>query len=198
MATPSSLGALGHAVSAVLPYSTSTARLFVRTSDTGTVAFTGRQVDLGRALHVNTTGGKPLDVTVHRRAGGPPVWRSAKVSVPLELSFGSSGANLFVTVAHQHRSATAGAGSTYETLKSDVFRFKMGTDTDSVFHTGVQSSVNLQAVKRYYRANLTLAFRLASSTAAKDTTTGTNVVCNSPVIELSGVEIPPSVPYKVS
>jgi len=200
MASPSILGSLGARISRVEPYSTSTARAFVRTSDTGTVALTGRQFDLGKTQTVGATGGKPLDATVHPRTSGPPRWTSACVSIPLEMVFHTSGVNTYVTVAHQHRSATSGAGSTYETIKTDVFRFKMGTDTDATFHVGVKSDVNLQAAKRYYRANITFAWRTASSTAAKDTTTNQEMVCNSPVVLFeAGNDVPQiTVPYKVS
>jgi hypothetical protein len=190
MSSPSSLGDLGYGVTAVLPLSTSTAIFFIRTSDTGTVATTSRAVDLSRTVHVGTTGGKPLDATVHRRAGAAPRWRSVTVAVPLELTFHTSGINAYVTVAHKHRAATSGAGSTWATLKSQVFRFKMGTDTDATFHAGVVSSANLQAAARYYKANITFAFRKATSTAAKDTTTSSECVSNSPVILLSGHDWP--------
>jgi len=190
MSSPSSLGDLGFPVTAVLPYSTSTAVAFIRTSDTGTVVTTGRVVDLSRTVHVGTTGGKPLDVTVHRRAGGPPRWKGVKVSVPLEMTFHTSGQNVFVTVAHKHRSATSGAGSTWATLKTDVRRFKMGTDTDATFHTGFASAANLQGVGKFYKANITYAFRKASSTSAKDTTTSSELISNSPVIELFGGDMP--------
>lgn len=199
MGSPSSLGDLGRQISLVRAYSTSTARFFVRTSDTGTVASTGVAVDLSRALHLTSTGGKPLDTTVHTRAGGPPRWKSVNLSIPLELVFHTSGTNTYVTVAHKHRSATAGAGSTWATLKTDVFRFKMGTDTDAIMHTGVKSSCNLQNVGRYYKANITFAWKFGSSTSAKDTTTGQELVCNSPVYEFSGGDAPEvTVPYKVS
>lgn len=199
MASVSGLASLGFPISRVEPYSTSTARLFVRTSDTGTVAITGRQIDLGQTLHVGATGGKPLDTTVHARAGGPPRWRSAAVAVPFELVYHTSGVNTYVTVTHQCRSATSGAGSTYRTLETDVFRFKMGTDTDATFHKGLVSDCSLQAADRYYRANLSVAFRTASSTAAKDTSTNQEMVINSPVY-LFGAESTPqiTVPYKVS
>lgn len=199
MGSPSSLGDLGRQISLVRAYSTSTARFFVRTSDTGTVATTGVAIDLSRAVHLSSTGGKPLDTTVHARKGGPPAWKSANVSIPLELVFHSSGLNTYVTVAHKHRSATSGAGSTWATIKTDVFRFKGGTDTDVTYHTGVRSGCNLQNVSRYYKANITLSWKLASSTSAKDTTTGQEMVCNSPVYEFSGGDFPEvTVPYKVS
>lgn len=199
MGSPSSLGDLGRQISLVRAYSTSTARFFVRTSDTGTVATTGVAVDLAQALHLSSTGGKPLDTTVHTRAGGPPPWKSVNVSIPLELVFHTSGLNTYVTVAHKHRSATSGAGSTWATIKTNVFRFKGGTDTDVTYHTGVHSSANLQAAYRYYKANITFAWKKASSTSAKDTTTSQELVSNSPVMEFSGAEYPQvTVPYKVS
>ncbi len=199
--TPAGLGDLGFPVTAVFPMSTSTARFYANISgtDTGTVATTSRTLDLARALHVGTTGGKPLDATVHTRRGVPP-WKSLGVAMPLELTFNTSGRSLYVTVAHKSRAAASGAGSTWRTEKTDVFRFKMGTDTDAVFHTGLFSSCNLQAIQRFYKTNITFAFKLASSTAAKDTTTDQiHVVCNSPVWIASGGSMPQtSVPFKVS
>lgn len=199
MGSPSQIGDLGRSISYVRAYTTSTARLFVRTSDTGTVATTGTAIDLSRAVHLSSTGGKPLDTTVHNRKAGPPVWRSVNVTVPLELVFHSSGRNTYVTVAHKHRSATSGAGSTWATIKTDVFRFKMGTDTDATFHTGLRSGCNLQNVSRYYKANITFSWKKASSTAAADTSTEQEMVCNSALYEFSGAEFPEvTVPYKVS
>ena len=199
MSSPSNLGEVGNPISLVRAYSTSTARFFVRTSDTGTVATTGVVVDLARLLHQGATGGKPFDATVHPRQNGPQRWRSAAVSIPLELVFHSSGRNTYVTVAHKHRSATSGAGSTFATIKTEVFRFKMGTDTDATFHTGLVSSVNLQAGQRYYKANITFAWKKASSTSVADTTTEQEMVCNGPVYLFSGHESPQiTVPYKVS
>ncbi len=199
MASPSQLGSIGNRVSLTVAYSTSTARFFVRTSDTGTVATASRAIDLSRALHVGVTGGKPLDATIHPRQSGPPRWKSVKVEAPLELVFHTSGVSTFITAAHKTRAATSGAGSTWRTLKTDVFRFKMGTDTDATFHTGFQSDCNLMAVDRFYKCNLTFAWRTATSTSAKDTTTNQEMVCNSPIISFSGAGSPQvSVPYKVS
>ena len=199
MSTPSQLGSIGNRVSLVLPLSTSTARFFVRTSDTGTIVSTSRAVDLSHALHVGATGGKPLDATVHARRSGPPVWKSVACAIPLEMVFHSSGLNTFVTVAHKTRAATSGTGSTWRTLKTDVYRFKMGTDTDATFHKGLVSDCNLQAVDRYYKTNITTAWKLGTSTAAKDTTTGQEMVINSPVWIFSGADSPQvTVPYKVS
>lgn len=199
MSTPSQLGSIGNRVSLVLPVSTSTARFFVRTSDTGTIVSTSRTLDLSYALHVGATGGKPLDATVHPRRSGPPVWRSVSISIPVELVYHTSGVQTFFTVAHKTRAATSGAGSTWRTLKTDVFRFKMGTDTDATFHKGLVSDCNLQAVDRFYKTNITTAWRTATSTSAKDTTTNQELVINSPVWHLSGADSPQiAVPAKVS
>lgn len=197
--TPSMLGDLAFAIATVRPYSTSTAVAYIRTSDTGTVATTGRIVDLSRALHLGTTGGKPLDATVHARAGGPPRWRSVILSVPLEMAFHTSGLNVYVTAAIKHRLTTSGVGSTWATLVSHVERFKMGTDTDATFHTGFAVGANISQVNRYLKANLTYAFRKASSTSAKDTTTSTELVSNSPSLLFSAAVLPQvTVPYQVS
>jgi hypothetical protein len=185
MSKPSDLGDLGFRI-ATVPYTTSTARAYVRTSDTGTVVTTGKTLDLSKHLAYSTTGGKPLDATLFPRPGGPKQFRSIAVAVPLELVFHSSGLYANVTVAHKHRSATSGAGSTWATIKSETKVFRMGTDTDATHHNGFVSSCNAQAIKRYYKANVTFAFKKSSSTAAADTTTGTEMVCNSPVYLLAG------------
>jgi hypothetical protein len=197
--TPSALGSIGNAVSAVLPLTTSTARWFIRTSDTGSVALTSRTIDLSRALHFGTTGGKPFDATVHTRQAGPPIWRSIAVAIPLELVAHSSGVNTYITVAHKTRASAAGAGSSWRTLKTDVFRFKMGTDTDAIFHTGLISDCNLMAPDKFYKANVTFAWRKASNTGTKDTSTESELIANSPVLLLGGNQLPQvTVPYKVS
>jgi hypothetical protein len=201
MSSPSTLGDAGYPVTAVIPLSTATGAYYFKTSgtSTGTKLTTSRQIDLARALHVGTTGGKPLDSTVHPRAAAAPRYKSLKVSLPLEINFLTSGLNLFVTVDHKFRSSTAGAGSTWASRKSETRRFKMGTDTNAVFHNGFASAVNLQAAPRYYKANITFATRKASSTAAKDTTTATKLLCFNPVIELSGADAPQvSVPAVIS
>lgn len=198
MSTPSQLGDLAYGISAVEPLDTTTARFFIRTSDTGTVATTSRSYDLSRALHFGATGGKPLDATVHPRRSGSPRYKSVLVAIPLEVTYHTSGVNTFVTVAHKTRSATSGSGSTWETIKTDVFRFKMGTDTDATFHKGIASSANLMAAKKFYKTNITFAWKKASSTAAKDTTTNQQLICNSPVWLFGGDTLPTSVPYKVS
>jgi hypothetical protein len=192
--TPASLGDLGYQVTAVMPFSTSTARYMVlrlaTASDTGTLLTTGRTVDLSRLQHFGATGGKPLDATVHPRAGGPTRLHDISVVLPLELQFHDSGLNFFATVAHKTRAAASGAGSTWVTMKTDQRRVKMGTDTDAYFHTGFVSSVNAQAIQKFYKANITFSFRKASSTAAKDTTTAIGLVCNSPMILIRGGQMP--------
>lgn len=188
MSTPSSLGDLGYQVTSVFPLSTTTAMYYSKATgtSTGTKLTTSRTFDLSRLPHFGATGGKPLDVTVHPRTAGPHRFKSVTVAVPLELNFQSSGLNFYLTVAHLTRSAAAGAGSTWATLKSEVFRWKMGTDSDGVFHTGAASSVNAQGIKKFYKANITFATRKPTDTAAKDTTTGVLINCNSPVLLLSG------------
>lgn len=198
MASPSNLGDLGHQVTAVFPLSTSTASYYSKATgtSTGTKLTTSRTFDFSRALHVGTTGGKPLDATIHPRASAPR-FKSVTVAVPLELNFQSSGLNFYCTIAHATRSAAAGAGSTWSTIRSQVFRWKMGTDSDGVFHTGCASSVNAQAIKRFYKANITFATRKPSDTAAKDTTTGVLIQCVSPVVILSGADQPQNVVPKI-
>lgn len=185
MSSPSNLGDLGYQL-AIKPASTSTAGLFLRTSDTGTVLTTGAVLDLSQHLNKSVTGGKPLDATVHSRRLAVP--KSIAIALPLEMVFHTSGVNAYVTVDHKTRSASAGAGSTWETLKSETKRFKMGTDTDATFETGVVSSVNTQAVKKFYKANVTFKFRKASDTSAKDTSTNTELYTQpNPVYILGGL-----------
>lgn len=190
MGSPSVLGDLGYQVTAVYPLSTSTAIYYSKTTgtSTGTKVTTSRTFDFARLQHVGATGGKPLDATVHPRVAGVQKFKSVSVAVPLELTFQSSGLNFYLTIAHLTRSAASGAGSTWATLKSEVFRWKMGTDSDGVFHQGAISSVNAQGIKRFYKANLTFATRKPTDTAAKDTTTGVLIYCNSPVVLLSGAD----------
>jgi len=200
MSSPATLGDLGYVVTAVHPLSTSTAIYYSKATgtSTGTKLTTSRTFDLSRLQHFGATGGKPLDATVHPRVAGAQRFKSLTVAVPLELNFQSSGLNFYLTVAHLTRSAASGAGSTWATLKSDVFRWKMGTDSDGVFHTGAASSVPLQGIKKFYKANITFATRKPTDTAAKDTTTGVLIYCNSPVVLLSGADAPQvTVPKKV-
>jgi len=198
MATPSILGDFGYPVVAVFPLGTATGRYYVRNSgtDTGTVVTTSRAIDLKKALHETglTTGAKPLDTTVHTRASAPPVFRSLALSIPLQLNFHDSGRQVYITVAHKTRAATSGAGSTWVTMKSDVRRYKMGTDTDAVMHTGFITSVTAMAIQRYYKANITIAFKKASSTSAKDTTTSQSpFTIWQPSVLLTGTNIPQTI-----
>lgn len=203
MPTPASLGDLSYQVTYVMPLATSSGSFYIKTSgtDTGTKATTSRTIDLKKALHETglTTGAKPLDATVHPRAGGPARFKSLSLSIPLKMNFHTSGLNCYLTVAHKTRAATSGAGSTWATLKTDIRRFKMGTDTDAVLHSGVFSSVNAQGLSRYYKANITVSFKLASSTSAKDTTTAQGgFVIHNPSVILSGtLEGQTVVPAKV-
>lgn len=199
MSSPALLGDLGYQITGVLPYSTATGRLYFKTSgtDTGTILTTSRAIDLSRTFIVNSTGGKPLDTTVHAGALIPPVARSLTLSMPMKIVVkpGGKTGNVFVTIAH--KSSTA-SGGTYVTHKTSIFRWKVGTNTGA-YHSGVWSSVNLQAVKKFYKANITFAFRKGSSTAAKDTTTGfAGFVAFNPSVIFSGDDIPSFVPVQVS
>lgn len=190
MASPSMLGDLGYQVTSVYPLSTSTAIYYSKATgtSTGTKLTTSRTFDLSRLPQFGATGGKPLDATTHPRQAGPFKWKSLTVAVPLELNFQTSGLNFYLTIAHLTRSASSGVGSTWATLKSEVFRWKMGTDSDGVFHTGAASSCNTQGIKKFYKSNITFATRKPTDTAAKDTTTGVLIYCNSPVVLLSGAD----------
>lgn len=199
MSSPSGLGDLGYQVTRVFPLATSTAAYYHKTSgtSTGTKATTSRTIDMSILMHQNSTGGKPLDVTVHPRKPGAPTFKSITLSVPLKLTFQTSGLNAYVTGSISHRSAASGAGSTWATLVSRTVRYKMGTDTDSVFLDGFKVSANAQALKRFVKANITFATRKPTSTGAKDTTTGTLIFCGQPTIELSGAEQPQVIVPKV-
>ena len=201
--TPSNLGDFGFSVVAVLPLNTATGRHYVKNSgtDTGTVATTSRAIDLKKALFETgiTTGAKPLDITVHPRGAGSPKFTGLALSIPLKANFHDSGRQIYVKVEHKTRAATSGAGSTWQLMKTAVTkRFKMGTDTDAILHSGVFDSVSAMAIQRFYKANLTYSFRLASSTAAKDTSTsmGGFFVYNPSVILYGGV-VAPTVPASV-
>lgn len=192
MSSPSGLGDLAYQITRVIPLSTSTAAYYHKTSgtSTGTLLTTSRTIDLSFLPHVGATGGKPLDATVHPRAVGVPRFKSITLSVPLKLTFQTSGLNVYVTAALLHRSAASGAGSTFTSLVSKTVRYKMGTNTDAVFHDGFAVSANAQAVKRYVKANITFATRKPTSTSAKDTTTGAIIFCGQPQLILSGAEAP--------
>lgn len=189
MTSVSALGDAGFDVTAVLPLSTSTAEYYTKTSgtSTGTKATTSRSIDLSRVLQVGSTGGKFLDGTVHPRISTiGPVPKSIKLTVPLKVTFLAKSVSLFVTVVQSVRSTTAGAGSSWAALKSETVRYKNGTSTNMILHTGFVSSVNAMAAQKLYKANLTFATRKASSTAAKDTTTSIKILCWNPIVELFG------------
>lgn len=187
MSTPSLLGDLGHQV-ACLPASTATDAFIniAAGTDTGTVTNTGAILDLARALGKSNTGGKPLDKTVNPLGRQRRQYKSIGIAIPLEMVFHSSGKYIIVSVAHSHRLSTSGAGSTFATIQTDVKKFKMGTDTDATIFHGFVSAINAQAVKRYYKATVTVYRRKATSTAAKDTSTDTSVLINAPVYLFGG------------
>lgn len=192
------LGDLGYQINAVLPLNTGTGRIYFKTSgtDTGTVVTTSRSIDLSRTMAVGSTGGKPLDTTVHP-VSAPNAFRSLTITMPIKIGVkpGGKTGNLFITVAH--KSSTASAG-TYVTHRTTVHRWKMGTSTATYF-SGLASSVNTQALKKFYKVNITFAFRKGSNTAAKDTTTGfAGFVAFQPSVILSGDDVPSFVPVQVS
>jgi hypothetical protein len=203
MPSVSILGDLGYQAPVCFPLNTATGRFYVKNSgtDTGTILTTSRIVDFARKLHETgvTTGAKPLDVTVHPRLSAMPRFRSLTLAIPIKANFHTSGLQFYLTVAHKTRAAASGAGSTWVTLRTTVDRFKMGTDTDAIANVGVVSSVSAQNMARFYKANITASFKLASSTAAKDTSTnqGGFVVFN-PAVILSGMDVPVFVPARVS
>lgn len=203
MASPAILGRLDYVAPVVMPLGTATGRFYVKNSgtDTGTVVTTSRAIDFARKLHETgvTTGLKPLDATVHPRLAAFPRFRSLALSIPLKANFHTSGLQVYIQVDHKTRAAAAGAGSTWETIQTTVDRFKMGTDTDAVLNSGILSACNAQAIKRFYKANITMKFRLASSTAAKDTSTNQGgFVLFNPSVILSGMDFPQFVPARVS
>lgn len=199
MSSVATLGDLGYQITRVIPLSTSTAAYYAKTSgtSTGTKLTTSRTIDLAILPHQGTTGGKPLDATVHPRNPGVPRFHSVTLSVPLKLTFQTSGLNVFVTGALLTRSAAAGAGSTWASIASKVVRYKMGTDTDAVFVDGFAVSAPGINVKRFLKANITYATRKPTSTSAKDTTTGALIFSGSPQIILSGGNAPYTVVPKV-
>lgn len=200
MGTPALLGDLGYQVNAIVPLGTGTGRFYFKTSgtDTGTILTTSRSIDLSRTLVVGSTGGKPLDPTVHAGASvAPPAFRSLTLAMPIKIVVkpGGKTGNVYVTIAH--KSSTASAG-TYVTHKTSVWRWKVGTST-ATFFSGIVDSVNAQAMKKFYKANITFAFKKGSNTAAKDTTTGfAGFVAFNPGVILSGASIPGFVPVRVS
>ena len=193
---PSFLADLAYHVTQVIPLSTSTSIHYIKTSqtDSGTKLTTSRQLDLTRLLHHGTSGGlKPLDVTVHPRASGPPRFKGLSVLLGGRFFFRPKGENAFITVKHWTRAATAGAGSSWVALKTDVKRFKMGTDTQAKIPFGLVSSVPGQSMQRYYKANITYAARLASNTGSKDSTSGLTLFVNSALVVLHGADAPQTI-----
>lgn len=155
-------------------------------TDTGTIAVDTTQLDLGRLAHQSTTGGLGLDATVQPRRAGPKQFRSVGIAVPVEITFADTGKNVYVQIEHKHRSATAGAGSTWATVRTFERRFKNGTDSAGIYLRSVSDTVNAQALKRYYKATVTFKKRMTSSTAAKDTTTSTELIVHAPQYILGG------------
>ena len=178
MPSPSILGDLGPQI-AVAPFTTDTAPLLnvMGATDTGTIVTSGRALDLSKPLGYTTTGGKPLDKTVNPESRVVHQFRSIGVTVPVELVFDDSGDYINFSIAHQQRSATSGAGSTWATIATKTKSFRAGTTTDGTYHVGFASTVNAQAVQRYYKAVVTTQRRLSTDVTAKDTTTGTAVFC---------------------
>lgn len=200
MPTPAILGDLAYQITAVVPLGSATGRFYFKTSgtDTGTVVTTSRSIDLSRTLNVGTTGGKPLDPTVHfGSVTAPPAFKSLTLTQPIKIAVkpGGKTGNVYVTVAHKTSTASAG---TYVTLRTTVHRWKVGTSTAS-YLTGLASSCNAQGMKKFYKANITYAFRKGSNTGAKDTTTGfAGFVAFNPSVILSGANVPGFVPIQVS
>ena len=109
MSSPSTLGDLGYQI-AVLPAATSTAAFVDQqaAADTGTLVASGRAIDLANPL--KSTTGSFLDATLNPISENPKQYRSVGIALPLEMRFDTSGGYVFWSVAHQHRSATSGAG----------------------------------------------------------------------------------------
>lgn len=203
MASPAILGDPAYPILALEPLNTATGRFYVKNSgtDTGTVVTTSRAIDFARKLHETgvTTGLKPLDATVHPRLPAMPAFRSLALSIGLKMQFHDSGRQVFIEVAHKTRAATSGAGSSWQTLRTTVHRFKMGTDTDAIANKALISGCNAQALQRFYKANITVRFRLNSSTGAKDTTTSQGgFTLYNPVLLALGAPVPQFVPAIVS
>jgi hypothetical protein len=186
MASPSLLGDLGAQIIGLGPASTSTAPFILATggSDTGSVSNTGtRALDLAKPLHYSSTGGKPLDTTVNPEVLLGSIGsrlHSIGIDIPIEFTWHSSGKSIHVVVTHKQRSATSGAGSTWDTVATETFRFKGGTSTDVVTFPSVVSTIPTQAIERYYTADVKVWFWLASSTAGKDSSTDKNVIVMCP------------------
>lgn len=187
MSSPSRLGDVGFGLE-FAPAWTSTASFIhnAGATDTGTIAVDCVQLDLGRLAHQSNTGGLGLDATVQPRRSGPKQFRSIGVTVPVEITFADTGKNVYVQIEHKHRSATAGAGSTFSTIRTFERRFKNGTDSAGIYARSVSDTVNAQNIKRYYKATITFKKRMATSTAAKDTTTSTEILAGAPQYILGG------------
>ena len=192
MSTPSSLGDLGYTLAAIQASTSSGPAINIAAgTDTGTVVATGVTLDLSKPIGYSNTGGKPPDVTVNPLARVVRRFMSIAIAAGVETVFHSSGHSLHIVTAHKTRAAASGVGSTWETMKTDTRRIKGGTDTDVTTRFGFISSVNAQAIKRYYKANITVKRLLASSTGAKDTSTDTNIMIQTPVY-LLGVGVNPA------
>ena len=183
MSNPSSLGDLGFQIAGVPAGTATTAWLNQQAAtDTGTIVTSGRAIDLANPF--KSTTGSFLDATFDS-IGKAPIkqWRSVGIQLPMEWRVDASGRYMFLSVAHMNRSATSGAGSTWATILTDAgdhLKCRAGTSTQGVFHRTFTSTVNAQAIKRYYKAVVTLTRKLTSSTSAKDTTTGQQQLCVSP------------------
>jgi len=180
MSNPSSLGDLGYQISGV-PAATSTASFIDQqaATDTGTIVASGRAIDLANPF--KSTTGSLLDATVCPWAKAPiRQWRSVGIQLPMEWRYDASGRYTFLSIAHQHRSATSGAGSTWATIETGALSYRAGTSTQGIHHLTATSTVNAQAIKRYYKAVVTLSRKLTSSTSGKDTTTGQQHICGQP------------------
>lgn len=187
MSSPSALGDLGFALAGT-PAATSTS-MFINqqtASDTGTIVASGRAIDLANPL--KSTTGSYLDTTFNPSGKTPKTFRSIGISLPFELRFDASGRYVFLSIAHQTRSATSGAGSTWETVKTGTKAWRMGTSTQGIFFETVLSFCNAQAIKRYYKAVVTLSRKLTTSTSAQDTTTGSQQVCGRPSYLFGGAD----------
>jgi len=189
MASPSNFRDLGHQIACVPAATATSAFINIQgATDTGTVVTSGKVVDLSKPIGYTTTGGKPLDKTVNPESRIFRQFESVGIAVPLELRFDDSGDYTIFSVAHQHRSATSGAGSTWATIATKTKSYRAGTTTDGVYHVGFVSTVPAMAVKRYYKAVVTTQRRLSTDITAQDTTTGTEVVCVNPMYIFGGAD----------
>lgn len=191
MSSPSTLGDLAYQIVGTPAATATSAWIDQQTAtDTGTIVTSGRAIDLANPF--KSTTGSYLDVTVNPWGETPKAFRSVGIAVPLEWRYDASGMHLFFSVAHQDRSATSGAGSTWATVQTDTLHLRAGTSTQGVHHIAPVFSVNAQALKRYYKAIVTLSRKLGSSTSAKDTTTGQQTVCVQPSYLFGGANLYPA------